>query len=350
MPRPATVIALASACSVVVLGACGSGETTTAAAGPQPGTVTVTNCGAPAQFPAPASRLFVNDGNMISMVLAIGAQDRVTAVSSVQRDVDTLRRHYGSAVDALENVSPEYPGRETVLAQRPDVMVAGWGYGYAEERGITPDSLREQGIAPYILTESCRKTAGSDARGVVDPWTALTDDLTNLGTITGTEARAQEVAADLTARLATLRQAPQAGTPPTIFLFDSGTDSVYSSGRFGAPQAIIAGGGGRNALDDVDDTWTGVSWERVAASRPDAFLFVDYPPQSFADKVAVLKARDGIKDLPAVQQNRFLNLPYALWTSGPLNIDAAEQVRKALEGWALVPPSTVHPPFDDTAP
>jgi iron complex transport system substrate-binding protein len=147
-------------------------------------------------------------------------------------------------------------------------MVAGWGYGYGEERGITPDSLREQGIAPYILTESCRRTAGSDARGVVDPWTALTDDLANLGTITGTEARAQEVAADLAARLTTLRQAPQAGTPPTIFLFDSGTDSVYSSGGFCAPQAIIAGGGGRNALDDVDDTWTEVSWERVAASSP----------------------------------------------------------------------------------
>lgn len=51
-----------------------------------------------------------------------------------------------------------------------------------------------------------------------------------------------------------------------------------------------------------------------------------------------------------MQQNRFLNLPYALWTLGPLNIDAAEQVRKALEVWGLVSPSTVHPLFDDTAP
>jgi iron complex transport system substrate-binding protein len=64
----------------------------------------------------------------------------------------------------------------------------------------------------------------------------------------------------------------------------------------------------------------------------------------------VLQARDGIKDLPAVQQNRFLNLPYGVWTSSPLNIDAAEQVRKALEGWGLVPPSALQPAFDDTAP
>lgn len=309
--------------------------------------MTVTNCGTPAQFPSPASRMFVNDGNLISMMLAIGAQDNVAAVSSVQRDADTLRRHYGPTVDQLNVVSPEYPARETVLAQNPDAMVAGWNYGYSEADGLTPDSLRASGIAPYILTESCRQQRGEATRGIVDPWTALREDLTNLGTITGHQQQAQQVAADIDTRLQTLRAAPQPATPPTIFLFDSGTDAVYTSGRFGAPQAIITASGGRNALDDLDDTWTEISWERVAASNPDAFLFVDYPPQSFAEKVAVLTTRDGIKDLPAVAQGRFLNLPYALWTSGPLNIDAAEQVRKALEGWKLVPTSTIQPPFDD---
>jgi iron complex transport system substrate-binding protein len=340
-----------SVCSMVALGACGSGENTAPTGASPEGTVTVTNCGAPAEFPAPASRMFVNDGNLISMVLAIGAQDRVTAVSSIQRDADTLRRHYGAAaVDGLHDVSPQaYPGRETVLAQRPDVMVAGWNYGYAEDDGLTPDWLRTQGIAPYVLTESCRSGV-TGARGIVDPWAALRDDLTNLGTITGREAEARTVVDDITARLAALQQAPRPGTPPTIFLFDSGTDTVYSSGRFGAPQGIITAAGGRNALDDVADTWTSVSWERIAASRPDAFLFVDYPPQSYSEKIAVLRARDGIKDLPAVRQNRFLDLPYGLWTSGPLNIDAAEQVRKALEGWGLVPPSVLQPAFDDTAP
>lgn len=312
--------------------------------------MTVTNCGAPMEFPAPADRMFVNDGNLISMMLAIGAQDDIAAVSSVQRDAETLRRHYGPAVDQLNVVSPEYPARETVLAQNPDVMVAGWNYGYSEADGLTPDSLRADGIAPYILTESCRRQQGEAARGIVDPWTALREDLTNLGAISGHGQQAQLVVADIDTRLEALRAAPQPATPPTIFLFDSGTDAIFSSGRFGAPQAIITAGGGRNALDDLDDTWTEVSWERLAASNPDAILFVDYPPQTFAEKVAILKAREGIKELPAVIQSRFLNLPYALWTSGPLNIDAAEQVRKALEGWQLVPASTIEAPFDDQPP
>lgn len=309
--------------------------------------VTVTNCGASAQFPAPAARMFVNDGNLISMVLAIGAQDQVVAVSSVQRDATTLRRHYGTAVDGLRDVSPEYPARETVLAQRPDVMVAGWNYGYSEEKGLTPQSLRAQGIAPYVLTESCRQADGQAARGVVDPWTALREDLTNLGVITGRPEQARRVNDDVAARLGALRAAAQAPTPPTVFVFDSGTDAVYSSGRFGAPEAVISAAGGRNALADLDDSWVEVSWERLAASNPAAFVFVDYPPQSFAEKVAVLQARDGVRDLPAVREGRFLNLPYALWTSGPLNIDAAEQVRAALEGWGLVPASALTPAADD---
>jgi iron complex transport system substrate-binding protein len=309
------------------------------AAGPTE--VEVRNCGRAVSFPRPARRLFVNDGNMISMALAVGAGGNVAAVSSMQRDAPVLRKHYGAArVDALRQVAREYPSRETVLAQRPDVVLAGWNYGWDETRRLTPASLRQQGIAAYTLTESCRQGAGR-ARGVVDPWTALRTDLTNLGDITGHEDGARRAVADIDARLAALRRAPQARTRPTVFLFDSGTDAVYSSGRFGAPQAILDAAGARNALGDLDDTWTEVSWERVIAARPDAFLFVDYPPQSFAQKVAVLRARAGVRDLPAVREGRFLNLPYAMWTSGPLNIEAAEQAREALERWDLVPDSGV---------
>ncbi len=324
--------------AVVVLSACSPAESDTAS----DGGVTVTNCGQEVSFPSPAERLFVNDGNMISMVLALGAQEQVAAVSSVQRDRPVLRKHYGDAVGGLNDVAKTYPSRETVLAQRPDVVVAGWNYGYDETKKLTPASLDQHGIDGYVLTESCRQGAGS-ARGIVDPWTALRTDLRNLGAITGREERADHVIADLDERLAALKDAPQAEEPPTIFLFDSGDKTIFSSGNLGAPQAIITAGGGRNALDDIDDTWTEVSWERLAAAEPDAILFVDYPPQTFQDKVRILQEHAATKDLAAVREERFLNLPYALWTSGPLNIDAAEQVRTALEGWDLVPHSDVTP-------
>jgi len=344
--RVPTLIALV--CSAAALAGCATPRPVAPAPpAPPAATVTVTNCGVSATFPSPAKRMFVNDGNMISIALALGATDQVAAISSLEADAPMLRRHYGDGLDRLHIAAPTQPARETVLAARPDVMVAGWNYGYREATGLTPDSLRADGIAPYILTESCRQRAGQSARGIVDPWTAVHDDLTNMGAITGRQQRAVELNADIDRRRQALREAPAPTRPITVFLFDSGTDTVFTSGRFGGPEAIITAAGARNATTDVADTWTTVSWERVVASRADAFAFVDYPPQSFADKVALLRSRDGVKDLPAVTQGRFLNLSYSMWTSGPLNIDAAEQLRKALESWGLAPPSSITPPFDD---
>jgi iron complex transport system substrate-binding protein len=298
--------------------------------------VTVTNCEKEVSFPSPARRLFVNDSNLISMVLALGAEDQVAAVSSMNRDQNVLTEHYGSAVGDLNQVSDDYPSLETVIAQRPDVMVAGYGYGYDDAKHLTPDSLATHGIGAYVLTESCRQD-DSAARGIVDPWTALRDDLTNLGQITGHTEQAMKVIAELDARIQALRNLPQPKKKPVLFVFDSGDNAIFTSGALGAPQAIIETTGGRNAVEDLRDTWTEVSWERLAAAQPDAFLFVDYPGQSFEQKVAILKAHPATRNLPAVKQERFLDLPYVMWTSGPLNIVAAEDVRAALEKWRLVP-------------
>ncbi|WP_280362692.1 ABC transporter substrate-binding protein [Nocardia wallacei] len=339
MRRSASIFAtLATALTAVACGAAPAVD----------GNLTLRNCERDVSFPAPAQRMFVNDSNMISMALALGAQDAVTAVSSLQADdTATLRRHYGDAVDRLRVMSPESPSRETVLAQRPDVMVAGWNYGYTEAKDLTPDSLRKNGIAAYVLTESCRQRDGEQTRGIVDPWTALRTDLDNLGAITGRTEQATRLIADLDARLDALRRAPQAGRRPQVFVFDSASDTVFSSGRFGGPQAILDAAGAHNVLEDVGDSWTRVSWERLAASDPDALVFVDYPPQTFAQKVELLRAKPGINRLRAVTEQRFFNLPYAMWTSGPLNIDAAEQVRAQLEAWKLLPPSGIRPRGDD---
>ncbi|HZZ49263.1 MAG TPA: ABC transporter substrate-binding protein [Pseudonocardia sp.] len=311
-------------------------------------TTTVVNCGVPTAFPAPAHRLFVNDGNMISIALALGAGDQVAAISSLGPDGPLLRRHYGAdALDRLRVATPEQPALEIVLAARPDVMVAGWGYSYSEATGLTPDRLRRAGIAPYTLTESCRQHDGTKERGLVDPWTAVRDDVTNLGIITGRTGRASEINSDIDRRRAALRAAPPPAPPVTVFLFDSASDTVFTSGRFGGPEAIITAAGARNATSDVADSWVRVSWERVVQSRPDVFAFVDYPPQSFGQKVAMLRSRGGVKDLPSIVAGRFLNLSYSMWTAGPLNIDAAEQLRAALEQWGLAPPSGIRPRFPE---
>ncbi|MHC9960529.1 iron complex transporter substrate-binding protein [Corynebacterium diphtheriae] len=63
------------------------------------------------------------------------------------------------------------------------------------------------------------------------------------------------------------RRLDEADKAPTAFVFDSGSDTVFTSGKFGAPQAIIEAAGGFNGAEEIEDTWTTVSWEQLAVSN-----------------------------------------------------------------------------------
>ena len=65
-----------------------------------------------------------------------------------------------------------------------------------------------------------------------------------------------------------------------------------------------------------------------------------------AQKIKDLESNPATKNLPAVKEERYLNLPIPAWTSGPLNINSAEQLRQALEEHELVPASDIEPEFD----
>lgn len=308
------------------------------------GTTTVTNCGQEATYPADPSMLAYDPG-IISIALAAGGGDNLTAVAAVGKDRDVLAAKYGDdVINGLDEISDKSPTLEQVVSAQPDVYFAGWNYGLSEGRGVTPDLLDQRGIDTYLLTESCRQE-GTDQRGVVEPWDALETDLRNIGEIAGDPGAAEDVIKDTEDRLAKLNDAPQADEAPTVFVFDSGTDAIFTSGKFGGPQAIIEAAGGRNQTEDLEDTWVQVGWETLANDAPDAFVFVDYDGQTLAEKIEVLKSHPVTRDLPAVKENRFINLSYSMWVSSPLNIDAAEYVRKGLENFELVPSSDIEPAF-----
>ncbi|ASR01880.1 ABC transporter substrate-binding protein [Gordonia rubripertincta] len=308
--------------------------------------VTVTNCGAEVTFDQPLDRLFVNDGGMIAIALAAGARDKMVAVSSLARDKDVLRLEFGAQVDTLNEVATEQPTLENIIGAKPQVLYAGYNYGMSESRGITPEILASHGIDVYQLSEACRQVDGEAQRGTMDPWVALDTDLRNIGTITGDPEQGAAVADDISDRLGKLRAAPQPATKPTVFVFDSVSDTIFSSGSFGGPQGIIDAAGARNATEDVQDTWTAVSWERITTADPDLIVFVDYPGQSVEQKIDALRTNPASRNLKAVRENRFVNLPYAMWVSSPLNIDAAETLRSVLEAHDLAPASGIRPTLD----
>lgn len=345
-----TVLALSAALATAGMAGCATTTTTTAASAAS-GRVTVTNCGAEHEFPSPARKIFVNDSNMTAMLLALGAGRQVVGVTGMDKDKARLAAVYGKdAVDALPDLGKESLSMETVLGAQPDVVYAGYNYGYTEAKNFMPDNLRAKGIAPYVLSESCRPDQATAQRGTMDPWTAVRTDLTNMGAITGHVEQAKKVSNDIDTRLARIKAAPQAARKPVVLLYDSGKDSVFTSGSFGGPQGIIEAAGATNLAADVKDSWVRISWEKVAAGKPDFIAFVDYPGATIAEKISQLEANPATRDLPAVKQKRYLSLPYVSWTSSPLNIDAAESLRSSLEKAKLLPQSDTKPVHDLSTP
>ncbi|MDO4911298.1 MAG: ABC transporter substrate-binding protein [Corynebacterium sp.] len=305
-------------------------------------TITITNCGEEVTYDK-ADKLFVNDSNLISDVLAVGGADKVVAVTKFNDDEEILREKFGAdVVDSLPFAGENYPSLEEVISKSPDIYVTGWSYGLSEATNVTPSSLASHSIGTYILTESCRQ-GDSSARGTIDPWDAVREDITNLGKIVGDEATAQAFLENFNERTDTVMTLPVPDKAPVGFIFDSASDTVFTSGAKGGPAAVVSAAGSDLATADIDDTWVSVAWEKITQSQPDYFIFVDYPGQSVEEKVALLESNPATRDLDAVKNKRYIKLRYSMVTSGVLNIDAAEILRKALEGWALVPETDMQP-------
>ncbi|ANI90845.1 ABC transporter substrate-binding protein [Dietzia timorensis] len=302
--------------------------------------VTVENCGEDVEFQAPVQKMFVNDSNILSIAIAAGAADHVSAATVREGHRQLLSNVYGDEADDINYVA-ERADLETVVAEDPEMMFAGWNYGFKDETPLNPSGLAEHDIDSYLLSETCR--SGQGTRGTMDPWVALRTDLFNIGEIAGDADRAQSVVDDIDSRLETLSGVPQPDETPTAFLVDSANDTIFTSGSFGGPQGILEAAGARNATEDVADTWTDVSWEKIATEDPDVLVFVDYEAQSYEEKLEALRTHPATRDLEAVKEERFINIPYVMWCSGPLNIDAAEIVRKGMESYGLAPESDIDP-------
>lgn len=343
--RIAGVSALALSLALLFSG-CSSGGTNNAAdsGSKKSGSVTIENCGQKVEYKTPVTSLMANDGNIISISLAAGAEKQLTAVTGTKRDFNLLSLKYGDTFKKLNSVNDEYMNLENVIAADPQVVFAGWGYGFNEEQGLTPQALKERGIDTYVLSESCRSADGQ--RGTMDPWKALDTDIRNIGKITGNEKTANKTADDIAARVKKLRELPKPKKKPVGIIFDNATETIYSCGNMGAPQAMMDVAGVQNALADTNDTWTKISWERLAAADPDVIFFVDYPRQSFEEKIAALESNPASQNLRAVKEKRILNLPYGMWTSGPMTVEGAEYIRKAMEHWDLAPKTDISPDID----
>ena len=301
-----------------------------AAAGAGDFPVTVQSCGKPVTFTEAPKRAVINDLNMSEMAFALHLQDRIvglTGISGWYKMTPAFRR----AMGRIPELAPKYPSLETLLAANPDFFFAGWNYGMKPGGDVTPDRLAKYGVKTFVLSESCAFSGIKRKASMA----LLYDDELTLGKIFGKRREAEALVNGWKQRLRALPRAPQSARPLKVFVYDSGEDKPFTSGKYAMPTAIIEAAGGRNALESLPMSWGTTSWESVAAAAPDAIILLDYQTGSGADALRrFLEDHPLMKLTPAVKARRYLKLQYAELTPGPANIGAVEKLARVLASGA----------------
>ncbi|OEC97793.1 MULTISPECIES: ABC transporter substrate-binding protein [unclassified Rhizobium] len=293
--------------------------------------VTVRSCNRDVTFDKAPERAVSNDVNLTEMMLALKLQDRMVGYTGIS-GWKTLDEKLRDGVKELPELSPKYPSKEVLLGANADFFFAGWNYGMKVGGEVTPETLAPFGIKVYELTESCIFVMQKNKPAMDDMFV----DLLNLGRIFRVENRAEALVAGYRKQLGEIQaRIGHVDKPTSVFVYDSGEEKPFTSGRYGIPTALIEAAGGVNVIDDVEKSWTEVSWEPVIEKNPEVIVIVDYGQVTAAQKIAFLKGNPAFRNIDAVKNDRFVVLPYVEATPGPRNIEAIATLAKAFHPSAM---------------
>ncbi|GAA0587645.1 ABC transporter substrate-binding protein [Streptomyces crystallinus] len=314
---------LLAAAVCLAVAATGCGATVESAEDTESQAVTLTNCGRQVTYDKVPERVVTNDVGITELMFALGLEDRMAGFAMPDDKGQVSGLPWKGGYDKVKWLSKDQLTKENVLDARADLVFAGWNYGFREDGGFTPDALKKLGIPSYILTESCHNGRTKASRGIMPPLDALYTDLTNLGRLFGVEKRAAALIRDFKQQIADVRaKAPKGADRPSVFLYDSGQNTPFTSGRYAAPEQIITEAGGVNVMHDVADSWTTVGWETVVARDPDTIVVCDYGDVSAEEKRKFLLSYAPLRNVSAVKNRRIFVLDYADLVESPRNPSA----------------------------
>ncbi|MFI9757859.1 ABC transporter substrate-binding protein [Streptomyces sp. NPDC051963] len=323
---------VAAVCLAVLTTGCGA-EVEPAPDSKAASSVTLTNCGRKVTYDKVPERVVTNDVGITELMFALGLEDRMAGFAMPDDKGDLSGVPWKDGYDKVKWLSKDQLTTENVLDARGDWVFAGWNYGFREDSGFTPDALGKLGIPSYILTESCRNGRTDTSRGIMPPLDALYEDLTNLGRLFGVEKRAAALIADFKRVVAGVKAKAPADSPE-VFLYDSGEDQPFTSGRYAAPDQIISEAGGVNVMHDVADSWTTVGWETVVERNPDVIVICDYGDVTAEQKKKFLLSYAPLRKVSAVKNKRIFTLDYVDLVESPRNPSAIARLGKYLRATA----------------
>jgi iron complex transport system substrate-binding protein len=239
-------------------------------------------------------------------VFSVGAGPRLVAVTTTDTFPPEVKQ-----LPKVGGFAPETISLETILAQKPDLVLAGGRF----QRPVV-EAVARLGIACVVIDPSSL--------------TATEEAIVLVGRLTGQEAKAATVAADFRRRREAVRRqaatiAPADRRRVLYVLWD---EPLQTAGPGTFVAQMIDEAGGVNVFGDVAVEYPTVSDEAVLARNPDLILAPDHGGARLRDR---LVRRPGWGELAAVKAGRIVTVPEdLLHRPGPRIIDGLERIAALL--------------------
>lgn len=289
--------------------------------------LTIDNCGISITLAAPPQRVVAIKSTATEMLLALGLADRIVGLGFQDGPVPDL---WAADAAGLVVLADRLPSQEVVLEAEPDFIFGGWESNFSADGAGERDSLHALGIATYVAPTACRSEGSKPERITFE---LLFDHILELGRIFDVEARAEQIVAEQRAQLATLT--PLSGL--TALWYSSGTGVPYVGAGLGGPQMTMEALGLANIMADLDDTWASASWEAVVDANPDVLILVDAAWNSFDQKTRLLAENPATANLAAVEDRRYLSIPFPAAEPGIRSVPATLDLAAQLHALGLAP-------------
>ncbi|EXU62450.1 ABC transporter substrate-binding protein [Streptomyces sp. PRh5] len=326
----------------------GSGDGDTAGVGAKkPATggypVTVTDCaGAETTFSKAPERIVTSNASSLELLLRLGAGDKVLG-TGFPPGRGTLPGELDARARKVKVLAQSVIPKEKLLGSGADVYIdtfASMNMGGGTGDAPTEEEYEAAGIKHiYLKSTAC---AARNKRALTE-LSAVEADITSLGAVTGTSAKAKELVDGMQEKVAAVQKAVGGTTEderPTYFFFDydAGTKQPTAVCGRQVANAVITLAGARNVFADCDGDYKQVGWEDVISRNPDWIqLGVRNRGSEAANEKAFDEARKWLesnsatKGLKAVKEDHFLRIGSEQTTiAGVENADTVQKIAKTL--------------------
>lgn len=284
--------------------------------------LTIDNCGTTVVFDGPPEEVLAIKSTSIEMMLALGLEDHL--IGTAFSDGPLAEAWAGRSAE-IPVISDKVPGQEATLELEPDLVYAGWESNVTADGAGDREVLSSLGVNTFVSPSACQEPDYQPAPLTFDDVFA---EIEQVGAIFDASDAAADLVTDLHARL-------DAVTPDdrglSTLWFSSGSDTPFVGAGIGAPQMMMDAAGLTNIAEDVDETWSSLSWEAIVDANPDVIVLVDSAWSSAEKKAGMLETNPATATLPAVVEGRYLVLPFPAGEAGVRNVEAVESLLAQLE-------------------